>query len=186
MRVSGLTRKWSHSSVLGLTDTDAVKLDFDNTHFRRIKYWAFRTMKWFKLEGFIVLKSSKDHYHVVFDRKTSWTDNVRIMAWVSLMSHNRSLVKWFIMQCIKQGSTLRVSPKKEKPCPRIVFRSGSQNSQVAEFLKYRTVVKSIIERMQENGKTEKTTVKNKERFLATQRTLLREHWTTRNKQNRSN
>ena len=30
------------------------------------------------------------------------------------------------MQCIKESSTLRVSPKKEKPSPRIVYRYGKE------------------------------------------------------------
>jgi len=35
------------------------------------------------------------------------------MAWVSLLSQNKNLQKWFIMQCIKEGSTLRVSAKEK-------------------------------------------------------------------------
>jgi hypothetical protein len=38
---------------------------------------------------------------------------MRVVAWVSLLSGNPMLEKWFIMQCIKEGSTLRVSPKKQ-------------------------------------------------------------------------
>ena len=54
--------------------------------------------------------------------------NVKIMAWISLLSQHKALTKWFIMQCIKEGNTLRVSAKKEKPDPRIVFRYGSQQN----------------------------------------------------------
>jgi len=68
------------------------------------------------------------------------------MAWVSLLSRNKNSTKWFIMQCIKQGSTLRVSPKKDKPCPRVVFHYGSQDNQVREYLIYRKVIKGIIEK----------------------------------------
>jgi hypothetical protein len=157
MKVSGLKGKLKAESlnsdnglpfILGITDQETVKLDFDNTPFRTVKYWAMRTMKWFKLKGFIILKSSENSYHVVFDRKVSWKENVKIMAWVSLLSQNKNLQKWFIMQCIKEGSTLRVSAKKEKPEPRIVFRFGSQTNQIAEFLAYRKVVKSIVRKLQ--------------------------------------
>jgi hypothetical protein len=134
--------------ILGITDMETVKLDFDKTSFKTVKYWAFRTMKWFKLKGFIILKSSKNSYHVVFDKKVSWKENVKIMAWVSLLSQHKALTKWFIMQCIKEGSTLRVSAKKEKPEPRIVYRYGSQNNQIAEFLAYRKIVKGIIAKLQ--------------------------------------
>jgi hypothetical protein len=157
MKVSGLKGKLKAESlnsdnglpfILGITDQETVKLDFDNTPFRTVKYWAMRTMKWFKLKGFIILKSSKNSYHVVFDKKVSWKENMHIVAWVCLLSQHKALTKWFLMQCIKEGSTLRVSAKKEKPEPRIVFRFGSQTNQIAEFLAYRKVVKSIVRKLQ--------------------------------------
>ena len=133
--------------VLGVTDSETVKLDFDNTKFKTVLYWALRTMKWFRLKGFIIFKSSKNHYHVVFDRKVSWKENVKIMAWVSLLSQHKALTKWFLLQCIKQASTLRVSPKRKKPMPRIVYRYGSQENQIAEFLAYRNIIKGIIAKL---------------------------------------
>ena len=136
------------NSILGITDQETVKLDFDQTPFRTVRYWAMRTMKWFRLKGFIILKSSKDSYHVVFDKKVSWKENMHIVAWVCLLSQHKELTKWFLLQCIKEGSTLRVSAKKGKPEPRIVFRFGSQDGMIAEFLAYRKVVKSIIKRLQ--------------------------------------
>lgn len=147
-----MTEKLNHNNnlkcILRLTDAETVKLDFDKTLFKWVQYWAFRTMKRFKLKGFIILKSSENCYHVVFDREVSWSENVKIMAWVSLLSQHRLLTKWFIMQCIKQASTLRVSRKKQKPSPRIVFRYGSQENQIAEFLKYRRLIKGIVVSLQ--------------------------------------
>ena len=139
---------------MGITDQETIKLDFDNTRFKTVKYWAMRTMKWFKLKGFIILKSSKNNYHVIFDKKVSWTKNTHIVAWVSLLSQNKNLQKWFLMQCIKEGSTLRVSEKKEKPQPRIVYRYGSQQNQIAEFLAYRKIVKSIIAKLKTETETQ--------------------------------
>jgi len=145
--VSGLRGKWNHYSILGITDDETVMLDFDNTSFKWVKYWAMRACGWFKLEGFIILKSSEKNYHVVFNRKVSWSENMRIVAWISLLSRNKGLTKWFLMQCIKGASTLRVSPKKDKPVPRVVFRYGSQGNGVAEFLAYRKIVRNIMVRM---------------------------------------
>jgi hypothetical protein len=75
-------------SIIGYTDTETGKLDFDNMPFKQVKYWALRTMKWHKLEGFIILKSSKNHYHVVFNREVSWSENMRIVAGISLLTGN--------------------------------------------------------------------------------------------------
>jgi len=61
-------------------------LDFDYMPFKSVRYWALRTLKWFKLGGFLILKSSRECYHVVFDRTVSWTENMRIVAWLCLQS----------------------------------------------------------------------------------------------------
>jgi hypothetical protein len=136
-----------HNSILGFTDIETVKLDFDDMKFKNVKYWAERTVKWFKLEGYIILKSSKNCYHVVFNRSVSWAKNLNIVAWVGLQSQNRGLIKWLLMQCIKQSSTLRTSPKPEKPSPRIVYRYGKQGQQISNFLKMRQLTKKIIKKL---------------------------------------
>ena len=84
---------------------------------------------------------------VVFNRKVSWKKNVHIGAWFSLLSHNQGLLKWFLMQCIKESSTLRISPKKDKPSPRIVYRYGKQDRQILDFLQCRRLVKNIIRKL---------------------------------------
>jgi len=64
---------------------------------------------------------------------------MHIVAWVWIESKNEGLGKWFGMQCIKESSTLRVSPKKEKPSPRIIFSFGKQDNEIKKFLKYRAL-----------------------------------------------
>lgn len=142
-----MTEKSKAKPNLGFSDTETVMLDFDDTDFKTVKYWASRTARWFKLEGYLVLRSSKRCYHVVFDRGVSWSENMRIVAWVALESGNSKLQKYQLMQCIKESSTLRVSSKKEKPSPRIVFRVGKQDRQVREFIKNRHLIKEIIRKM---------------------------------------
>jgi len=133
--------------VLGFTDTETVKLDFDELAFRNVKYWAERAMNWFKLGGYIILKSSKNCYHVVFNRSVSWAQNLKVVAWVSLFSHNRGLTKWLLMQCIKKSSTLRVSNKNQKQSPRIVYKHGKQDRQIKEFLLFRGQIKDIMKKL---------------------------------------
>ncbi len=129
--------------VLGYTDRSTVKLDFDDESLKTVKYWAFRATRWFRLRGFIILTSNKNHYHVVFDRKVSWEDNLSALGWFSVLSHNPKLKDYLVMQCVKRTSTLRVAPKDDKPAPRIVFRHGIQDNQIRIFLKYRTLIKRI-------------------------------------------
>ena len=140
-----MTETLNHKPIIGFSDTETVKLDFDDASFPFVRYWALRALKWYKLRGFIVLKSSNECYHVVFDREVSWPENIRVVAWVTLLSHNKGLLKWFLMQCIKGSSTLRVSPKCEKPSPRIVHRHGKQSQNIKAFLEIRKIIKNIQE-----------------------------------------
>lgn len=142
-----MTEKSKAKPILGFSDTETVMIDFDNTPFKTVKYWAFRAMRWFKLRGFIVLRSSKNHYHVVFDRSVTWKRNIHIVAWVALESRNAKLQKYQLMQCIKESSTLRISAKREKPSPRIVFRLGKQDQQIRNFVDYRLFIRQIMKKM---------------------------------------
>jgi hypothetical protein len=127
-----LTERLKASSIFSFSDVETIKLDFDDASFRDVKYWVPRTMKWFKLKGFVIPKTSATYYHVVFDRRTSWSENMHVVTWVALLSHNKGLAKWFLMQCIKGCSTLQVSSKREKPPPRVVCKSGEQNENVKD------------------------------------------------------
>ena len=149
-KVLGLTEKSEARPILGFSDTETIKLDFDNASFRTVKYWAFRTMKHFRLDGFLILKSSQKSYHVVFNRVVSWAQNIRVVAWVALLSNSKGLQKFCLMQCIKTSSTLRISRKKEKPCPRIVCRIGEQDQKIKDFLRIRRLIKRIGHKTREN------------------------------------
>jgi hypothetical protein len=65
------------------------------------------------------------------------------VAWACGESENAGLKKLFLMQCLKESSTLRVSPKKDKSSPRIVFRYGMQDREIMSFLEWRKLIKSI-------------------------------------------
>jgi hypothetical protein len=131
--------------ILGYTDCKTVKLDLDDMPYLKVKEIVILIMNLFDLGGYLILKSSDNCYHVVFDRYVSWGQNVAIMARVSLLliKKNTKVLKWFLMQCIKGSSTLRVTPKKDKPAPRVVFTFSEQNHAVTNFLKERERIKRI-------------------------------------------
>lgn len=146
--VSGLSGESSPKYILGYTSDETVLLDFDNMRLKDVKYWARRTLKRFSLEGFLILESSPESYHVVFDRTVDWRENVRVIAWVALYVKKKSLDNWFKMQCIKQKPTLRVSKKHElgglvKTPPRIVFSEGSNVSEIADYLMFRNLILEV-------------------------------------------
>jgi len=120
-------------------------LDFDYASLDTVKYWARMMVRRFKLGGFLILESSENCFHVVFNRRVSWSENLSIVGWVVLMTHHRSLQMWHLMQCIKQSMTLRVSPKGDKPSPRIVYREGSQDGQIRSFLCYKNMMEGMMD-----------------------------------------
>jgi hypothetical protein len=129
--------------ILGFTHREIVMLDLDDTSFKSAKYWALKDMKRFNLGGFVILRSSKSHYHLVFDRYVSREDNLSVIAWVAVLSGKYELLKYLAMQCIKKSSTLRVGMKGDKPSPRVVYRHGNQSHAVKEFLRERQLIKRI-------------------------------------------
>jgi hypothetical protein len=143
----GLKKKSNLEPILGYSDRSTVKLDFDSEQFRRMKHWADRAMKHFRLGGCLILRSSRDNYHVIFNSTVTWEKNCRVMAWVSLLSKNVGLKKWTLMQMIKGASTLRISFKQRKPSPRIVFRLGKQDKQIDNFIRNRHLIKKIIKKL---------------------------------------
>ncbi len=142
--VNGLTDQISKADpILGLSDRETVMFDFDNFSFKSTRYWANLVMEKFGQNGYIILKSSKNHYHVVFDRYVSREENLSVIAWVAILSKSVPLLRYLAMQCIKMSSTLRVAPKGDKPSPRIVYRYGSQDHAIKDFLEYRELIKQI-------------------------------------------
>lgn len=129
--------------ILGYTDCITVKLDLDDMPYSEVKEIALKTTYYCDMQGFLILKSSKKCYHVVFNRYVTWEENVSIMGWVTLQLFRKypKVAKWFFMQCIKGSSTLRATSKLEKPAPRIVSRFGMQNQGIENFLGARKVAK---------------------------------------------
>ena len=140
--------KWNHNSVLGFTDDETIMLDFDDTPFKTVKYWAQRAMHFFDLEGFLILKSSQGNYHVVFDRKVTWIENMSIVASIAIQTKHEGLKKWFLLQARKKANNLRIGPKGEKPSPRIVYREGKEDEQIVDFLVHRKLIHRIIRTQQ--------------------------------------
>jgi hypothetical protein len=124
--------------ILGYTDTRTVKLDLDETTFKKAKRIAHRVNEWYRLGGFVILKSSSHSFHVIFNRAVSWKKNLSIVAWASYIANfNLPLMRYLVMQCIKGSSTLRISPKGKKKSPKVVYRYGLQNMMVKTYFESR-------------------------------------------------
>jgi hypothetical protein len=143
--------------IVGYSSTSTAMLDFDDASFKTARYWAFRILRLFRsrktdkwkpqkridLEGFLLVKSSKKHYHIVYNRTVSWIENLNVVAWACLLTHKTELMKYLVMQILKGSSTLRIGKKGDKPAPRIVFRYGKQDSEIKNYLNIRKAFRNV-------------------------------------------
>jgi len=65
------------------------------------------------------------------------------MGWVAVESGFSKSVDYALMQLIKESSTVRVGAKGKSGSPKIVYREGSQDNEIKNFLDYRRKIKKI-------------------------------------------
>ncbi|MEM2465641.1 MAG: hypothetical protein QXL85_08585 [Candidatus Bathyarchaeia archaeon] len=139
--------------VIGLSHKHIVMVDLDGMPLEKVKRLADLALKRFRLGGYVILESSPNNYHVVFDRPFRyWSETARVMAWIAIMSNNPNVKDWVLMQEIKEASTLRVSPKPTnpegyKPTPKIVYQYGSRNLGIKAYLKAREEALKLLKEL---------------------------------------
>lgn len=143
--------------IIGEDSRTTCRVDFDNTPLKKVKYWAFRALEWFKhdhlgkldLEGFVILRSSRKNYHLLFNHTLSWRKNLHVVAWIAQQSKNKKISSWLLFQCIKESSTFRIGRKGKKKAPRVVFRYGKQDNEIKDFLVYLRDFQKLEARLRE-------------------------------------
>jgi hypothetical protein len=150
--------------VLGDWDVDMVKVDWDERFQCEVKRFSKVLCKRYNLGGFIILQSStKLHkvrdetltdyavtytsksFHTVFNEPKTHDEVNGILAWLCLFTKDPKLIEWYLLQMIKGTYTLRQGFKRNKKPPRIVYRYGNQDKQVAKFLSNRAFIQSFLE-----------------------------------------
>jgi hypothetical protein len=131
--------------VVGFTSDRVVMIDLDrmNEH-TAVRICRYIVKRW-KLDGYILLRSSRGNYQAVFDGYANWKKVIRVLfslcyyvSWKGGKFKIREFfVRWAIMQAIKGSCTLRISKKGKKAPPRIVARVGTQNRGIREYLEVR-------------------------------------------------
>jgi hypothetical protein len=150
--------------VLGDWDDDIVKVELDDRYTQaQVKRIGHMLNSRYALDGFIILVSSEitrkiedakytkvvyrfrqKNFHLVFNRKASYAELNRILAWLCLTLKDENLTRWFHLQMIKGTYTLRHGFKREKKPPRVVYCYGNQDKQIAKFLANREFVLGFL------------------------------------------
>lgn len=126
--------------ITGFTTEEGIILDLDNTTLEEAKKIAFCYLKEFKLQGFIIMKSSKNNYHVIFDKVLKWKSVVSILSAIMydfyFEKHDEKphLTKWIIQQFIKCSETVRLNEKGKKPIPKFIYEYGKQQGLINSYI----------------------------------------------------
>jgi hypothetical protein len=157
-------------ATLGDHDTDIVKVDWDERFIGEVKLYSRLINERYHLGGLIILQSSVKHhkvrdetlekfaykyttksYHTVFNRPVSHLELNSILAWLCLFTKDNKLITWYLLQNIKSTYTLRLGFKGKKKPPKIVYRYGNQDKQIAKYLSNRAFVLNFLKEESERS-----------------------------------
>jgi hypothetical protein len=135
-------RKIPHKYVYGFTTTKGLLLDLDNTTLKESSAIAEKYMNRFHLKGYLILRSSENNYHVVFNHYLTWKKTLEYLFKIVWRYHYHehgvkpSLTYWAILQACKGSETLRISTKNHKRMPRIVRKHGETDKLCKDYVEY--------------------------------------------------
>lgn len=135
--------------VYGFTTSHGLLLDLDNTTLGETRKIAKKYMERFKLEGYLILRSSQNNYHVVFNKYMSWKKVLACLFKIVWYYHYHkhgikpSLTFWAILQACKETETLRVSRKERKSIPKVIQTKGKTDKLINDYLEFMKVMLDI-------------------------------------------
>jgi hypothetical protein len=137
------TKNTKPNFVYGFTTDKGLLLDLDNTTLADTRKIAKKYCNRFKLEGFLILKSSQNNYHVVFNKYLTWKKTIEYLFKIVWTYHYHkhgskpSLTSWAILQACKKSMTLRISNKKHKKAPRYIEDYGKTDKLIDDYCGFR-------------------------------------------------
>ena len=124
-----MTHDWVTTGYcIGFNTERGLMLDLDNMKYKKASRIAETLLRRYKLEGFLLIRSSHKNYHVVFNRYLSWRTITKI-----LFSLHECL-RWAVFQMKEGQLTLRISKKNGKDKPKIVCQVGKTDMLIKDYL----------------------------------------------------
>lgn len=125
-----MVKEWvTESCCIGFRTSKGLMLDFDNMTQGKARRLAQALMKRYKLEGYLLIKSSDKSYHVVFNRYLTWKTILQVVFSLVVC------ITWGVHQARKGYLTLRISRKNNKNKPKIVRKVGKTDKLINEYLR---------------------------------------------------
>jgi len=124
-----MIHEWVSSGFcIGFNTNRGLMIDLDNMKYKKALWIAETLLQRYKLEGFLLIRSSHKNYHVVFNRYLSWRTITKILF--SL----HECVRWAVFQMKEGQLTLRISKKNNKDKPKILLKAGKTDKLITDYL----------------------------------------------------
>ena len=96
-------------------------------------------MEKYKLEGFLLIKSSAKSYHAVFNKYLSWRKITQVLF------SRYECSRYAVMQMQNGHMTLRISGKNGKNKPKLMIKVGKTDKMIRDYLElYENIQKSDL------------------------------------------
>ena len=124
-----MTHEWVRTGYcIGFNTDRGLMLDLDNMKYKKALWIAETLTKEHKLEGFLLIRSSKKNYHVVFNRYLRWKTITKILF------NMYECVRYAVFQMKEGQLTLRISKKNGRDKPKIVRQVGNTDELITDYL----------------------------------------------------
>ena len=124
-----LMHEWvQQGNCVAFTTVRGVLLDLDNMTFKKAKWITETLTKEYKLEGFLLVKSSAKSYHAVFNKYLSWKTITEVLF------SRYECVRYAVQQIQNGDLALRISRKNGKDRPKILLKVGKTDKLIKDYL----------------------------------------------------
>lgn len=123
-----MTHQWvANGFCIGFMTKRGVVLDLDNMTEKKATLKAELLLKRYRLEGYLLIRSSEKSYHVVFNKYLRWRTITKILF--SLYE----CIRYAVFQMKEGFLTLRISRKNGKDKPKILIAVGKQDKLIKDY-----------------------------------------------------
>ena len=124
-----MTHEWVEQGYcVAFVTVKGVLLDLDNMTYRKAKCIAEKLLKRFRLEGYLLIRSSHRSYHAVFNKYLSWKKITEVLFSM------HECIRYAVQQMQNGHLALRISPKNGKNKPKILIKTGKTNKLIKDYL----------------------------------------------------
>jgi hypothetical protein len=124
-----MTHEWVENGYcVAFVTVKGALLDLDNMTFMKAKWIAETLMKEHRLEGFLLIRSSRRSYHAVFNRYLSWKKITEVLFSM------HECIRYAVQQMQNGHLALRISKKNGKNKPKILIKTGKTNKLIRDYL----------------------------------------------------